>query len=114
MFFPVFLIFNKIFDFFKINKEKQEYMSEIQLLSENVDLAEQEIKRLQDLKHKEIEEIEGKHKEELKKYQKYLEEKASVSHSLDKKLQKFEENHNKLLIELEKKKDELSETLGVC
>lgn len=60
-----------------------------------------------------FQELDSKQKEELKKYQKYIEEKAGMIHSLEKKLQKLEDSHIKTLAELENKKDELSETLGV-
>jgi len=75
--------------------------------------AEQEIRRLNDQNKRDADDFEGKQKEEIKKYQKFIEEKNSVIHSLEKKLQKLEETHNRVIGDLEQKKDELSETLGV-
>ena len=57
--------------------------------------------------------MDNKQKEEIKKYQKMLEDKNSVIHSLEKKLQKFEEAQNRILSDLEQKRNELSETFGV-
>lgn len=82
-------------------------------MNENFEAADQEIKRLQDKNMQDFEEMDLKQKEEIRKFQKYLEEKTGVIHSLEKKMQKFEDVHSRVLNEFEIKKDELSETLGV-